>query len=320
MSKLTQFRSWNFNAEDLEKTVTFYQDVLGATVRKKHVVAGVDVVRLNLGGAVLGVFDASKDRHPRVPHHTFEIDARGEPEDFVKEIEAQGRQGQRDPPPRRRRLLRLRHRPQRKPAGAFHVVGVGAYGGPAPGHGLCLGLVAADMDQLGNLSVPNSRKATLGALCAALSLFMFAGPQPAVSDPVLIAKRESVYNNIYVFKEGPIITLTFGHNRALYTETVYDTRDEFALPSRYTRYMTAVLAYAGEVDRVLEIGFGGGRTAWYLHRTMPDLEGHLGGARPGGIQAGQTLLRDPARTEFQCLHRGWPPIYHEAENTVAGRS
>ena len=90
MSKLTQFRSWNFNAEDLEKTVSFYQEVLGATVRKKHVVAGVDVVRLNLGGAVLGVFDASKDRHPRVPHHTFEIDARGEPEDFAREIEARG--------------------------------------------------------------------------------------------------------------------------------------------------------------------------------------------------------------------------------------
>ena len=90
MSKLTQFRSWNFNAEDLEKTVSFYQEVLGATVRKKHVVAGVDVVRLNLGGAVLGVFDASRDRHPRVPHHTFEIDARGEPEEFVKEIEARG--------------------------------------------------------------------------------------------------------------------------------------------------------------------------------------------------------------------------------------
>ncbi|MDE0029577.1 MAG: VOC family protein [Deltaproteobacteria bacterium] len=90
MSKLTQFRSWNFNADDLEQTVSFYQDVLGATVRKKHKVAGVDVVRLNLGNAVLGVFDASKDRHPRVPHHTFEIDARGEPEDFVKEIEARG--------------------------------------------------------------------------------------------------------------------------------------------------------------------------------------------------------------------------------------
>ncbi len=116
------------------------------------------------------------------------------------------------------------------------------------------------------------RPAPLGALCAALALFVLAEPPSAISDSVLIAKRESVYNNIYIFKEGPIVTMTFGHNRALYTETVYDTRDEFALPSRYTRYMTAVLAYAGDVDRILEIGFGGGRTAWYLHRTMPDLE------------------------------------------------
>ena len=114
-------------------------------------------------------------------------------------------------------------------------------------------------------------KATLGAFCAALALLLLPGQRFALAEPVLIAKRESVYNNIYIFREGPIITMTFGHNRALYTETVYDTRDEFALPSRYTRYMTAVLAYAGEVDRVLEIGFGGGRTAWYLHRTMPEL-------------------------------------------------
>ena len=90
MSELTQFRSWNFNAPDLDKTVSFYQDVLGATVRKRHVVAGVDVVRLNLGGAGLGVFDASRDRHPRVPHHTFEIDGPSEPEDLARELEAKG--------------------------------------------------------------------------------------------------------------------------------------------------------------------------------------------------------------------------------------
>lgn len=90
MSRLTQFRSWNFHAEDLDKTVQFYQDVLGATLRKVHKVAGVEVVRLNLGGAVLGVFDASRDRHPRVPHHTFEIDGPSEPEDFARELEARG--------------------------------------------------------------------------------------------------------------------------------------------------------------------------------------------------------------------------------------
>ena len=72
-------------------------------------------------------------------------------------------------------------------------------------------------------------KATLGAFCAALALLLLPGQRFALADPVLIAKRESVYNNIYIFREGPIVTMTFGHNRALYTETVYDTRDEFAL-------------------------------------------------------------------------------------------
>ena len=66
MSNPTQW--WNFNAQDLDKTVSRMSSRPFASV-----VAGVDVVRLNLGDAVLGVFDASKDRHPRVPHHTFEI-------------------------------------------------------------------------------------------------------------------------------------------------------------------------------------------------------------------------------------------------------
>ena len=109
------------------------------------------------------------------------------------------------------------------------------------------------------------------ARCA-LVLALGIGLQPAEARPELIDQRESVYNNIYVFKEGPFVTMTFGHNRALYTETVYDERDELALPVRYTRYMTAALAYADGVDRLLEIGFGGGRTAWYLHRTMPELD------------------------------------------------
>lgn len=90
MSKLTKFRSWNFHAEDLDETVRFYQDVLGAKFRKTNTVSGVKVVRLDVAGVVLGVFDASKDRAPRVPHHTFEIDGPADPEEFVKELEAKG--------------------------------------------------------------------------------------------------------------------------------------------------------------------------------------------------------------------------------------
>src|SRR5262249_43824838 len=44
------------------------------------------------------------------------------------------------------------------------------------------------------------------------------------------------------------------------------------LPVTYTRFMTASLMYAKKVESVLEIGFGGGRTSWYLHRFLPDAQ------------------------------------------------
>ena len=119
------------------------------------------------------------------------------------------------------------------------------------------------------MRLSNSR---IAGLVVAVAALICGEPPPAAAEGVLIEKRESVYNNIYVFKNGPMLTMTFGHNRALYTETVYDTRDELALPVRYTRYMTAALAYVRNADRLLEIGFGGGRTAWYLHKTLPHLK------------------------------------------------
>ena len=118
----------------------------------------------------------------------------------------------------------------------------------------------------------NAVKTPIAIFFTVLAMLIFAEQETALAQRVLIDQRESVYNNIYVFKNGPFLTMTFGHNRKLYTETVYDTRDELALPVRYTRAMTTVLAYAGRVDRLLEIGFGGGRTAWYLHKTMPNLK------------------------------------------------
>ena len=88
----------------------------------------------------------------------------------------------------------------------------------------------------------------------------------------LIESRESKYNNIYVYKRGPLISMTFGHNTNFYTETVYDTRDQKVLPVVYTRYMTLGLAYLPSVSNILEIGFGGGRTVGYINKHLPDLK------------------------------------------------
>ena len=109
-------------------------------------------------------------------------------------------------------------------------------------------------------------------LVPAVGVLAFLCEGLTAGETKLLESRESIYNNIYIYERDQYVTMTFGHNRRFYTETVYDTSDELALPVTYTRYMTLALAYAREVKSVLEIGFGGGRTAWYLHKQMPEIE------------------------------------------------
>ena len=108
----------------------------------------------------------------------------------------------------------------------------------------------------------------------ALALLALAGIGAGVAfaEPRLLEERSSTYNNIYVYKDGSNVLMTFGHNRRFYTESIYDSTDELALPVTYTRFMTVGLAYAKAADNLLEIGFGGGRTAWYLHKHLPKLD------------------------------------------------
>jgi spermidine synthase len=119
-----------------------------------------------------------------------------------------------------------------------------------------------------------SRSGRRICLRLALALLVLAGTGVglAFAEPRLLEERSSTYNNIYVYKEGSNVTMTFGHNRRFYTESIYDSTDELALPVTYTRFMTVGLAYANAADNLLEIGFGGGRTAWYLHKHMPKLD------------------------------------------------
>ena len=113
-------------------------------------------------------------------------------------------------------------------------------------------------------------------ICLRLALALLAlagiGAGVVLAEPRLLEERSSTYNNIYVYKEGSNVIMTFGHNRRFYTESIYDSTDELALPVTYTRFMTVGLAYATAADSLLEIGFGGGRTAWYLHKHMPKLD------------------------------------------------
>lgn len=92
------------------------------------------------------------------------------------------------------------------------------------------------------------------------------------NENVLIERIESKYSTILMYRRGDYVTMTFGYNRRLYTESIGNVADELELPVPYTRFMTTFMLYPKEVENILEIGLGGGTTAWYLHKHMPDLD------------------------------------------------
>ncbi len=94
----------------------------------------------------------------------------------------------------------------------------------------------------------------------------------AGTEPGIVAQVESLYNDIYVYRRpNGFYVLSFGAERIRYTESVVNPADELDLPVYYTQSMTAGLAYAPALEDAAIIGLGGGRTAWYYHKTVPEL-------------------------------------------------
>ncbi len=88
--KVKGMRSWNLNTEDLEASVRFYADVLGAEERGRQSIGGADVARLRLGATGIGLFDATQGPRPGVPHHTLDLDGPDDSGLLVKELEGRG--------------------------------------------------------------------------------------------------------------------------------------------------------------------------------------------------------------------------------------
>jgi predicted enzyme related to lactoylglutathione lyase len=88
--KVLRMRSWNFQADNLDRMARFYQEALGAEITVQQTIAGVKVFRLRAGETGLGLFDASEKRAPGVPHHTFDVEGPSDPKELITELEAKG--------------------------------------------------------------------------------------------------------------------------------------------------------------------------------------------------------------------------------------
>jgi spermidine synthase len=116
------------------------------------------------------------------------------------------------------------------------------------------------------------------------------GPSPGRGGgPRLLAQVNSLYNDISIYQQPDGLELmTFGAKRLHYVESMVNPEDELDLPVAYTQSMTAGLAYASELTRAAIIGLGGGRTAWYYHKSVPDLDFTAAELDPAVVQlAGQ---------------------------------
>jgi len=141
------------------------------------------------------------------------------------------------------------------------------------------------------------------ALCLAVAAAAFGAAGATAQNRTLLESKESLYNSIFVYKEGNFISMTFGYNRAIYTESVYNTRDDRDLPVVYTQFMTESLVYAREIKSILEIGFGGGRTSWYLHRYLPNVPVTSVELDPAVVELAQKYFGIREEPNFRVVNR-----------------
>jgi spermidine synthase len=103
-----------------------------------------------------------------------------------------------------------------------------------------------------------------------LSLLVSRAVTMGMTAPDVIDARESQYNDIEVTRRGGLVTLGFRHHSRIYNESAVDLRDPLQLIYPYTRSMMAGLIYANDLRSILDIGFGTGRTAGYVHAFVPN--------------------------------------------------
>lgn len=115
------------------------------------------------------------------------------------------------------------------------------------------------------MKLGRTRRVVLGRLLAVLCAAQIAPALAQSRKFGRVARRESQYAATYVDRDGDYLTMRFGINRCLFTESRYNPSDPAELPVAYTQYMTVALAYAANLSEIVEIGLGGGRIATYIH-------------------------------------------------------
>jgi spermidine synthase len=102
-----------------------------------------------------------------------------------------------------------------------------------------------------------------------------------------VAHLETEYNNIYINKLGPLLSMTTRVRNEINYHSIVDLKDADDLQVPYTRLMAAALLYPPSIHRILMVGLGGGSISTYLGRAMPGVQIDVVELDPGVIAAGR---------------------------------
>jgi spermidine synthase len=137
--------------------------------------------------------------------------------------------------------------------------------------------------------------ARLAAVAALLLAATGAFAESAVDDGVRaqmlkhrdgpIAHVETQYNDLFIAKRGPMMTLSTRVKANYNIHSMINLTDPDDMPAPYTQLMTAGLMYPEATKRVLMIGLGAGSVSTYLVRAMPDVQIDVVELDPGVVAA-----------------------------------
>ncbi len=111
-------------------------------------------------------------------------------------------------------------------------------------------------------------------LCIVIVSALIAGNKAdsAARKRTRIYLKNSLYHQIIVYKEGPIVTLRFGRGRSTGKQSEIDLRDLRRHCLEYTQLAFCGLLYNPEADRILVVGLGGGVIPRDMHHYLPEVE------------------------------------------------
>ena len=98
-----------------------------------------------------------------------------------------------------------------------------------------------------------------------------------------IAHVESQYNDLFIAKRGPMMTLSTRFKANSNIHSMINLTDPDDMPVPYTQLMTAGLLYPEATKQILMIGLGAGSVSTYLARAMPDAQIDVVELDPGVI-------------------------------------